>query len=106
MSRAEAIATKCRQCIYDPIAAGTWREQVATCGCPDCPLWSYRPLPRNSPPWLASREPSDLPVGFANLHHDDAVTTLRGNIAAKANRARVSRAPLDTEGLPGSGVAP
>ena len=81
MTRALAIAAKCRECVHDPIAAGTWREQVAVCGCSDCPLWRYRPLPNNAPAWITARDPDR----FANLPHDEAIHSLRGKSAAKGN---------------------
>jgi len=83
MTRAQAIAAKCRECIHDPRASGTWREQVATCHCTDCPLWRFRPLPSNAPEWIASRDPGSLPDGFASIDHDAAIRCLRENIAAK-----------------------
>ena len=89
MTRAQAIAAKCRECIHDPHASGTWREQVATCHCHDCPLWRFRPLPRNAPPWIAAREADNLPADFHRLQHDDAIRRLRGNIAASANGCTV-----------------
>lgn len=46
-SRVSAIAAKCRDCIYDPMAAGRWREQVAACPSGNCPLHNVRPVPRN-----------------------------------------------------------
>ena len=46
-SRADAIAAKCRECIYDPMSAGTWREQVAACTSANCPLHDLRPVPRS-----------------------------------------------------------
>lgn len=89
MTRAKAIADNCRECIHDRMAAGTWREQVALCGCTDCPLWVYRPLPTNAPPWIASRDPGTLPPGFVGMDHDDAIASLRGNVAANANGCAV-----------------
>lgn len=44
-----AINAKCRECIYDTEAPGTWREQVAQCSCPRCPLWPVRPAPASGP---------------------------------------------------------
>ena len=38
-----AIADKCRSCIHDPAAPGTWRQQVQLCSCYGCPLWEHRP---------------------------------------------------------------
>lgn len=100
MTRSQAIAAYCRECIYDPQAAGTWREQVAACACTDCPLWRYRPLPRNARPWIASRSPDALPDGFASLPHDEAIATLRGNIDASPDSAPVFRAPMATREVP------
>lgn len=47
VSRVEAIAAKCRDCIFDPAAAGKWREQVAACESGNCPLHAVRPVPRH-----------------------------------------------------------
>ncbi|EZP73618.1 hypothetical protein BV96_01059 [Sphingomonas paucimobilis] len=47
MSRAAAIAAKCRDCIFDPLARGTWREQVAACEGGHCALHPVRPVPRS-----------------------------------------------------------
>ncbi len=97
MTRAQAINAYCRICIHDPRAAGTWREQVAICQCVDCPLWTYRPLPRNAPAWIASRNPLDLPDSLGMRFHDDAIAALRGKSNEGVNSARVSRAALDTK---------
>ena len=43
----QAINAKCRECSYDPLSPGKWREQVAVCGCSGCPLYDVRPVPRN-----------------------------------------------------------
>jgi len=89
MTRAQAIAAKCRECIHDPLASGTWREQVATCHCTDCPLWRFRPLPSNAPQWIAERAPDNLPDGFASLDHDAAIRCMRQNVAVKVNGSAV-----------------
>lgn len=44
MSRAKAIELKCKDCIYDNLCKGSWREQVEKCPCRSCPLWEYRPV--------------------------------------------------------------
>jgi hypothetical protein len=45
MSRTKAINDKCKDCIYDSHAPGTWREQVELCTSEkSCPLWPYRPI--------------------------------------------------------------
>jgi hypothetical protein len=46
-SRASAINAKCRECIYDPLGRGTWREQVADCASANCALHAVRPVPRD-----------------------------------------------------------
>ena len=40
----QAIADKCKDCIYDPLAGGTWRSQVEACRSTKCPLWLVRPI--------------------------------------------------------------
>ena len=45
-SHRAAIDAKCRSCVYDPDAPGTWRAQVADCAGVSCPLYAVRPLPR------------------------------------------------------------
>lgn len=41
-----AINAKCYDCTYDEKGAGNWKQQVENCGCPDCPLYSFRPVPK------------------------------------------------------------
>ena len=38
------IINKCKECIYDPIAKGSWRKQVENCTSYTCPLYEVRPL--------------------------------------------------------------
>ena len=44
MSMRKAINEKCRDCIYDSLAGGTWRQQTEACTCTDCSLFPYRPV--------------------------------------------------------------
>ena len=37
-----AVDQKCRDCIYDELSPGRWRQQVAGCEITDCPLWPVR----------------------------------------------------------------
>jgi len=39
----KAINEKCKDCIYDDLAAGTWLQQVTLCSSPDCPVYEVRP---------------------------------------------------------------
>ena len=48
LTRQQAINAKCKDCIYDPLAGGTWLAQVAACTFTDCPLFPYRPRPKGS----------------------------------------------------------
>lgn len=43
MSLRKAINKKCKDCIYDNLAAGNWRQQVTICSDNSCPLWNDRP---------------------------------------------------------------
>jgi hypothetical protein len=36
---------------------------------------------RNVPPWLATRNPADLPDGFVTLATEDAIASIRGTEA-------------------------
>jgi len=45
-SSRKAINAKCKDCIYDPVDGGTWRQQVEACTSPDCPLFQLRPVSR------------------------------------------------------------
>ena len=38
-----AINKKCKECIYDKSAPGTWIDQVSRCTSYDCPLYRVRP---------------------------------------------------------------
>lgn len=46
-SRAKGIADKCRECSYDPLAVGAWRQQIAACENGGCGLHRFRPVPRS-----------------------------------------------------------
>lgn len=37
------INAKCCECIYDPVATGTWRKQIQDCTAYKCPLYPIRP---------------------------------------------------------------
>ena len=43
-SKQQAINEKCKDCIYDPLAGGTWLAQTENCPATDCPLWEFRPI--------------------------------------------------------------
>jgi len=43
MSLRKAIDQNCKNCAYDEITAGTWRQQVTLCGVKSCALYDVRP---------------------------------------------------------------
>ena len=43
----KAINNKCKDCIYDPLAGGSWLKQVELCTSTNCPLYDVRPIRRN-----------------------------------------------------------
>jgi len=43
MSLRKCINEKCRDCIYDSIVPGTWRQQVTLCSVKSCALYDVRP---------------------------------------------------------------
>jgi len=45
MSLRKAINQMCKSCIYDPLSAGTWRQQAFLCSVKSCPLWTHRAKP-------------------------------------------------------------
>ena len=50
LTRQKAIEAKCKDCTYDPLDDGTWRQQVERCDITDCALWNYRPKSRSNLP--------------------------------------------------------
>ena len=40
----KAINEKCKECTYDELDVGTWRQQVAACTMHECPLHPVRPI--------------------------------------------------------------
>ena len=44
VTRQGAINAHCKDCIYDDLAPGTWRQQVTACTYTDCNLYSFRPV--------------------------------------------------------------
>jgi len=61
LTRGEAIAAKCKDCIYDRAAPGAWTAQVAQCSATDCALWPLRPAPRSGPFANPPRDPDNVP---------------------------------------------
>ena len=42
------VNDKCKSCIYDPEAAGTWLQQVTLCSVTTCPLYPVRPVSKSA----------------------------------------------------------
>lgn len=78
-----AINAKCKDCIHDPLVAGTWRQQVAQCSCIDCFLWPLRPMPRSGAFSKAPTDPDTVTRVWASLPTGDAeLPTKTGKSAA------------------------
>ena len=43
MSLRKAINQNCKDCVYDEIATGTWRQQASLCSVKSCALYEVRP---------------------------------------------------------------
>jgi hypothetical protein len=63
MTRQRAINAKCKDCIYDPVDFGTWRQQVEACTSTDCALWEHRPKVTKQAPSTAK------PCSFAGCKY-------------------------------------
>jgi len=44
MSLRKAVNNKCKECSYDNLDVGTWRQQVERCIDTTCPLHPVRPV--------------------------------------------------------------
>ncbi len=67
-TRDDAIAAMCRECIYDDLEPGTWREQCAACTVAACPLYAFRPVP-------------DVRLHGRRLSREEAATHVRAKLA-------------------------
>ena len=67
LTRQQAINAKCRECSYDELDVGTWRQQIERCEITDCALWIYRPLP------YAKRSPCNQAVQPENETKETAL---------------------------------
>ena len=63
LTRQQAINAKCKDCVYDKLDDGNWRQQVTRCNGTDCALYPHRPVSRpetraarNTPTLAVSRE--------------------------------------------------
>ena len=70
MTRQQAIDAKCRECIYDEYADGTWRMQVEQCELTACALHPYRPKSR-------SKAPSKAGSAAVQLHYEGISVQVR-----------------------------
>ena len=44
ISLRKSINEKCKDCTYDPMGEGNWRQQVGDCRVKVCALWPIRPV--------------------------------------------------------------
>ena len=94
-----AIDTKCRD--FGAADGGAhWRLHVAACTVTTCPLWNVRPLPKPAPQWLATRNPANLPTGWARMSIEAAIRSIGGTVTAlsgEAIRSPDHEAPTDAD---------
>jgi hypothetical protein len=45
-SMRRAVNAMCKDCIFDPVGGGNWRQQVEACTSPSCALFELRPVSR------------------------------------------------------------
>jgi hypothetical protein len=43
-----AVDDYCKACTYDPLAGGTWRQQVTLCPSSECSLYPIRPVSQDA----------------------------------------------------------
>ena len=63
----KAIDENCKECIYDPLAVGSWRKQVTLCTVNKCPLYpkkSSSPECKVSFRWCQKAPPAAKKRGF------------------------------------------
>lgn len=44
----KAVENMCKQCTYDELDTGSWRQQVERCEIKDCALYEVRPVSINT----------------------------------------------------------
>ncbi len=71
----KAVNAKCKDCIYDNLCPGTWRQQVTLCTVKECPLWEVRPR-------AASQPLPNAGIGqeMAEKGQSEAVTATQGDV--------------------------
>lgn len=104
-TRSAAIAAKCRDCIFDSQAAGTWRQQITVCPATNCALWRFRPLAEGIASCFKSRSADDLPQGWQLLPQSLAIRLLepsKQGIRQGMDGSKVSTGQSDIEaaGMP------
>jgi hypothetical protein len=120
VSLRKAIDAKCRDCIYDEAAPGSWRAQVAQCSGLSCPLWPYRSAPRSGPFADPPRDPEGVPQEWLKAGVGSAFSALlrterqkqvpgTGGQVTPSPEQRLERAGASgkgPEGVVGAGSAP
>ena len=65
VSSKKAIANHCKECTYDPLSDGTWRQQVQACTITKCHLYEFRPITLKSISLRRENILASLPVNGA-----------------------------------------
>ena len=72
----KAVDDYCKGCTYDPLAGGTWRQQVTLCPSKECNLYPIRPVSQDAKHLLDA----------ASGHHQ----TVKEVLKAAARQTRMS----------------
>ena len=56
LTRQQAINAFCKECIYDELVKGNWRQQVTACTMQNCSLYEYRPISRPKKGYIPKNE--------------------------------------------------
>lgn len=72
ISLRKAINDRCKECGYDPLNGGTWRQQIEACTCvKSCALWQVRPtsVTKDVPK-------GELPIGLRKYREKKAAESI------------------------------
>jgi len=79
LSLRKSINNKCKDCIYDDLAAGTWLQQVTLCNAKSCPLFNVRPQTK-----------AEIPENVLTYHQVAKTLTSQGTNAESKGFSKAS----------------
>lgn len=85
MSLRKAVNQNFKNCIFDNLAAGTWRQQVTLCSVNSCALYDVRPRTSSSIPKSVLSY-----YGIKNEEYEELKSTLRSKPNSASNKSKWS----------------